>query len=168
VSDTLQYALFGFFAAVVLLPALLVVSVRNIVHAGFWLLPTFLGVAGLFVLLGADFLAAVQVLIYAGAIMLLLLFVLMLTRDAGDPQLRQTNRLAVWAGLSCALLAVVTVAVLTREPWAVSPAALAPGFTRSLGQALLGPYLLVFELASVLLLSAMVGAIVIARREGPR
>lgn len=164
-SATLQYVLFGLAAASVLLPALLVVASRNLVHAGFWLLPTFLGVAAVFVLLGSGFLAAVQVLIYVGAIALLLLFVLMLTRGAGDPAVPQSNRRGVWAGLLAAGLAALAVVIVGVAPWDVAAKAAPADFTQALGQALLGPAVLPFEAASVLLLSAMVGAIVIARKE---
>jgi len=168
VSEPLQYALFGLVAATVLVPAVLVVTVRNLVRAAFWLLPAFLGVAAAFLLLGADFLAMVQVLIYAGAIMLLLLFVLMLTRSPGDARVPQSNRLTLWAGVLCTALALAIVVITGASYWPVASSAPAPGFTRAVGEALLGPYLLPFEVASVLLLSAMVGAIVIARKEASR
>lgn len=166
-SANLQYALFAVVAASVLVPALLVVTSRNLVRAGFWLLPVFLGVAAAFVLLGADFLAAVQVLIYAGAITVLLIFVLMLTRGAGNPQVRQSNRMIPWALLLSGAVGVLTAFVLGREFWPVTTETPVPGFTRALGEGLLTTWLFSFELASVLLLAAMVGAIVIARREEP-
>lgn len=165
-TPVIELVVFLVFAVIVLVSAVAVVAARNLVRAGFWLLPCFLGVAGLFGLLGAYFLAAIQVLIYAGAIMLLLLFVLMLTRDAAQAEAPSHNRQAPWALVAAAVLAVVTAQVAVRYEW---PLALAPmpASTRAIGETLLRTYLLPFEVASVLLLAAMIGAIVIARSEPP-
>lgn len=164
VTPTVELVLFLLAAATVLVAGVAVVAARNLVRAAFWLLPCFLGVAGLFVLLGAYFLAAIQVLIYAGAIMLLLLFVLMLTRDAGGALAAPHNRQAVWALAAAALVAGVTLSVVVAFPWPLQLAA-ARASTAAIGEALLRTYLLPFEVASVLLLAAIIGAIVIARSE---
>jgi NADH-quinone oxidoreductase subunit J len=159
-----ELALFVVISATVLVSAVAVVAARNLVRAAFWLLPCFLGVAGIFVLLGAHFLAAIQVLIYAGAIMLLLLFVLMLTRDVGGAIAAPNNRQAGWAIIAAGVLAAVTIGVVSRYQWQVG-AVRARASTAAVGEALLRTYLLPFEIASVLLLAAMVGAIVIARSD---
>jgi NADH:ubiquinone oxidoreductase subunit 6 (subunit J) len=159
-----ELALFAIAAAVVLVSGAAVVGSRHLVRAAFWLLPCLLGVAGLFALLGAYFLAAIQVLIYAGAIMLLLLFVLLLTRDIGAPAAAAHNRQAGWALIAAALVAAVTIGVALRAPWQLALAPTRAG-TGDIGEALLRTYLLPFEVASVLLLSAIIGAIVIARSE---
>jgi len=162
-TPMVEQALFGIMAAVLLVSAVAVVASRNLVRAAFWLLPAFLAVAGLFVLLGAYFLAAIQVLIYAGAIMLLLLFVLMLTRDVGAADVITHNRQAAWAILAAGLVAAATLGAVRHHDW--PSAAAVPATTAAIGQALLTTYILPFEVASVLLLSAVVGAIVIARSE---
>jgi len=159
-----ELALFIVISATVLVSAVAVVAARNLVRAAFWLLPCFLGVAGVFVLLGAHFLAAIQVLIYVGAIMLLLLFVLMLTRDVSGATAAPNNRQAGWAIIAAGVLAAVTIGVVSRYQWQAG-AAKPSASTAEVGEALLRTYLLPFEIASVLLLAAMVGAIVIARSD---
>src|SRR5436309_672979 len=98
----------GFFAlsALTLVPAVMVVRARNVVHAGYWLFPCFVGVAGMFAALEAHFFFVVQLLIYAGAILVLILFALMLTRDVMNPNVPQTNRHALRTAFLCAVLAV--------------------------------------------------------------
>lgn len=154
-------------AALTLIPALIVVRTRNIVHAGFWLLPCFVGVAGLFAVLQAHFFFVVQLLIYAGAILVLILFALMLTRDVMNPHVPQTNRLAGWAGLICAATALGAAFLLTNHSWPLSSErpADAHAQTVALGKALIGLYAVPFEVASLLLLAALIGAIVLAKSE---
>ncbi len=151
-----------------LLSALLVVTVRNLVHAGFWLLPCLIGVAGLYALLEAHLFVAVQILIYVGAILVLILFALMLTRDVMMPQEPQTNRLAPLAGLACGVALLVSAHILFRHSWSTTTALPAgpEEQTRALGAALIGRYALPFEAASVVLLASLIAAIVVAR--GPR
>ncbi|UCH34071.1 MAG: NADH-quinone oxidoreductase subunit J [Armatimonadota bacterium] len=163
-TPTVELVLFVVTGATMLVSAVVVVASRNLVRAAFWLLPCFLAVAGLFLLLGAYFLAAIQVLVYAGAIMLLLLFVLMLTRDIGDGHAPAHNRQAGWAIIAAGLVAAVTIGIVSRYSWSLSTAE-APADTGAIGEALLRTYLLPFEVASVLLLAAIIGAIVIARSE---
>ena len=144
------------------LAAVLVVSLRNIFHAVLFLVLSFVGVAGLYVTLNAAFLAAVQVLIYAGAIAVLTLFAVFLTRDAmtqGNPP----GRLRV-SGLVAGVLVFVafTYAFLNAQ-WTAAPATPQAFSPERLAEALFTVYVLPFEVASVLLLIAMIGAIVIAR-----
>jgi len=94
----------------------------------------------------------------------LLLFVLMLTRDIGEPQAAAHNRQSAWALIAAGLLAAVTVGVVSRYSWPLTLAQ-APSDAGAIGEALLRTYLLPFEVASVLLLAAIIGAIVIARSE---
>ena len=150
--------------------ALAVVRSRSVVHAGFWLLPCFVGVAGLFAALEAHFFFVVQLLIYAGAILVLILFALMLTRDAMGLHSASTNRMGLWAPLIAGGLAIVSAAMLVQQPWPVSSAhpLTAEGQTRALGQALIGLYAVPFEVASLLLLAALIGAVVLAKADrGP-
>jgi NADH-quinone oxidoreductase subunit J len=153
--------------ALTLLPALFVVRSRNIVHAGYWLLPCFVGVAGLYATLEAHFFFVVQLLVYAGAILVLILFALMLTRDVMNPAVRQSNRLGLWAGLVCAAIAIGASAILTRHPWAFTndrPAA-SEGQIRALGESLIGLYAVPFEVASLLLLAALIGSVILAKSD---
>jgi NADH-quinone oxidoreductase subunit J len=152
-------------AALTLIPALCVVRTRSVVHAGFWLLPCFVGVAGFYAALEAHFFFVVQLLIYAGAIMILILFALMLTRDAMNPNISQTNRLGFIGGLICAVLGLTAAAMLARQGWPVggSHPADAAVQTRELGLALIGIYAVPFEVASLLLLAALIGAITLAK-----
>ena len=149
----------------VLLPALAVVFSRNIVHAALWLLPCLVSVAGLFALLGAEALAGIQILIYCGGIVVLILFAVMLTYGVGDPDIRAFNRQLWWGLLAAAAFAVVASFALTAQLWPGPPGPVPPDVTGRLADALLGRYVLAFEVASVILLVAMVGALVVARAE---
>jgi len=154
-------------AALTLISAFFVVTQRNIVYAGFWLLPCFVGVAGLFAALEAHFFFIVQLLIYAGAILVLILFALMLTRDVMRSNAPQTNRLGLWAGLICAATALGATYVLMRHAWPLSsehPADMTAQ-TAALGHALITQYAVPFEVASLLLLAALIGAVVMAKSE---
>lgn len=152
-------------AAMTLLPAVLVVTSRNLVHAGYWMLPTLVGVAGLYALLEAHLFVAVQVLIYIGAILVLILFALMLTRDVMDPHESQSNALRGWALFACAAGILSAAVILCRHTWSLT--SLQPSApsqqVEELGAALIGRYALPFEAASVVLLAALIAAIVVAR-----
>src|SRR6266496_3265691 len=108
---------FYFLSAMTLLSALFVVRSRNVLHAGYWLLPCFVGVAGLFAALEAHFFFVVQLLIYAGAILVLILFALMLTRDVMNPHVPQSNRMGLLAGLICSLLGLAAAWLLASQTW---------------------------------------------------
>ncbi len=154
---------FWVFAGVTVASAALVVLSRTLIYSAFALLFTFFGVAGLYVLLGADFLAATQLLVYVGGILVLLVFGVMLTHKIYDLDLRsQTSQLA--PGLIVAIgLFIVLTAVALKAEWAVVERAPAPT-TKAIGRLFLGEYLLPFEAASVLLLVALIGAAMIVRR----
>ncbi|MEJ5252837.1 MAG: NADH-quinone oxidoreductase subunit J [Chthonomonadetes bacterium] len=164
--SALELALLTALTVMTVISALMVVAVRNLIHAGFWLLPFFLGIGGFYLILSLEFLFALQLLLYAGAVMVVVLFALMLTRDVMNPNVRQTNRLAiaasaVSAGMMVYLIGAIyrNLGTLTLSPQAVN----AEAITRELGKMLLNEYVLPFELTSVLLLSAMLGAIFLAR-----
>jgi NADH-quinone oxidoreductase subunit J len=159
---------FYLFAAATLLCGFLVIAnpfSRSPVTSAMFLVLTIVSLAGLFVLLHAFFLAAVQILVYAGAVMVLFLFVIMLL-DLKAEERRSMKKLALMGGG----LAVVVIAVMMRTAVAQSPlgVAAAPkleGTTQPLGELLFTQYLLPFEILSVLLLVAMVGVILLSRRE---
>jgi NADH-quinone oxidoreductase subunit J len=143
---------------------------RNIVRSVFALLGAFLGVAGLYASLAADFLAVIQVLVYVGGILVLLLFAVMLTsRIELAPHSNRAGGPLAWllaAGLAGSM-GVVLIGLALRTPWvrAPEPLLLEPT-TADLGHILLGPGLLPFELLGVVLLAVVVGSVVVARREG--
>jgi NADH-quinone oxidoreductase subunit J len=164
-DQTLLKVVFYGFATMTVYSALAVALSRKVVHAAFSLLFTFFGVAGLYAFLSADFLAAAQILVYVGGILVLLLFGVMLTQKIMHLELRtQTMQLAPAAIVSLALLALLGAVVL-RTPW--RPAAGLPMVptTEAVGRALMTDYALPFEVASVLLLAALMGAALLARRD---
>ena len=175
-------AIFYYMAAASVVSALVAVTRRNPVHSMLWVLALFLHVAGIFLLLGAEFLAAVQVIVYAGAILIFYLFVVMLLDLPGEearPRFGKHWLLAAVAGLSFAALAWLAQVEMPDligpdpietglEPAAAQVAAEVPpqGSLREIGEALFGPFALPFEMASLVLLAAIVGAVVLARRRG--
>ncbi|HEU4322436.1 MAG TPA: NADH-quinone oxidoreductase subunit J [Roseiflexaceae bacterium] len=166
---TLIQVLFVVIAGLILTAAVLVVTVRNIIHAALWLIAAFFGVGALYLLMEAEFVAVVQVLIYVGAVSILILFAIMLTRQT-DEGVRQLYK-RWWAALLVAalLFGALIVPTLVTYPWRSAPAE-APGLApiasaQQIGVAFMQRYLLPFEVASVVLLTALVGAIVIAFEE---
>ena len=164
---TAEGLVFVLFATITLGSAGVVVLARSLIYSAFALLFTFFGVAGLYVLLGADFLAATQLLVYVGGILMLLLFGVMLTHKLYDLNLKSEVTQFV-PGLIIALgLFVVLAATAVRTPWAVGGGRPLQPTTRAIGQLFMKEYLLPFEAASILLLVALMGAAMIVRR-GPR
>lgn len=152
---------------ITIVSAVVVVTTRHIVHAAIFLAFSFVGVGGIYLMLEAPFIAASQVLIYAGAITVLILFALMLTAQTvmREPRhARETKLLA--AVVSLVFFFAVLLPTLTRAGWPVREPVLGqPDTLRPLAQGLLGTYLFAFEVASVLLLVALVGAVVLAKEE---
>ncbi|MDO8691807.1 MAG: NADH-quinone oxidoreductase subunit J [Dehalococcoidia bacterium] len=162
-NDPVLASAFYIFAALSIVPALAVVLVRNVIYAAVFLVVSFAGVAATFVLLGADFLGAVQLLVYAGAIAILIIFAIMMTHNPRRASLSNEQR---WPALiiSAALL-VVLLSVLFYTIWPTSVLAPLEATTEPLGRLLLNEYALPFEVVSVLLVAAMIGAIVISRED---
>ena len=168
-------AAFYYMAAASVATAILAVTRKNPVHSMLWVLALFLHVAGIFLLLSAEFLAAVQVIVYAGAILVFYLFVLMLLDVSSEetrPRFGAHWPLAVGGGIGFAVL-IWMAQVGTIAPWGVNgapvPAPIAEdgpplGSLSAVGFALFGPFALPFEMASLVLLAAIVGAVVLARR----
>lgn len=161
---------FYYLAAASVASAALAVTRRNPVHSMLWVLALFLHVAGIFLLVGAEFLAAVQVIVYAGAILVFYLFFLMLLDlpgEAAGPRFGAHWPLCAGAGLGFAALAWYA-----RDPGLVPTAARAAAGGRPLGSlsavgtALFTQFALPFEIASLILLAAIVGAVVIAKKKG--
>ncbi len=136
---------------------------HNILHSAFSLLGTLAGVAGLYFLLGADFVGVVQLLVYVGGILVLILFAVLLTRQISNIQVSNLS-VSLLGGVPAALLILAMVVhTLFKAPFVLTTPTVAPTVDR-LGDALLREYLLPFEVASVVLLMALVGSMVIARR----
>jgi NADH-quinone oxidoreductase subunit J len=152
-------------AVVAVLSALGVVLLRNVFRAALSLILCFLTVAGIYVTLSADFLAAVQVLVYVGAISVLIILAIMMTRDVhrGSP----ANRLQIPALVVAILFLEVLVLTLLNTPWQISNTPALTPTTAPLAIKLFGEggFILPVEIAAVLLLSAIVGAIVLAREK---
>jgi len=157
--------IFYIFVAITLISAGIVVLSPNLTHSVFALLFTFFGVAGLYVFLSADFLAGVQLLIYAGGVLVLLLFGVMLTNRVSHLRLSQGTLNRVLGGLvSLGILAIVSYVIFTAN-WHLIQKPPAEETVNSIGTALMTQWLLPFEVASLLLLAALVGAAMLARRE---
>ncbi len=157
---------FYVFALITVISAIIVVFSRNIMYAAFSLLFTFFGVAALYVLLNADFLAVTQVLIYVGGILVLLLFGVMLTNKAISVDIKSG---ALQTGPALVVTAIVagTLAGLFYSTWRATPPAAAPvraTTTTGIGEKLMTSYVLPFEVASVILLVALIGAAFMARK----
>ncbi|MDM7952449.1 MAG: NADH-quinone oxidoreductase subunit J [Cyanobium sp. CZS 25K] len=167
IASTTQQICFLVLSATTVLGALGVVLLPNIVYSAFLLGGVFLSVAGLYLLLNASFVAAAQILVYVGAVNVLILFAIMLVNKqetlAAIPGLLVRRLLS---GAVCAGLFALLLRVAFTTPWALpGPTPVGEEATIRIGEHLFTDYLLPFELASVLLLMAMIGAIVLARRD---
>lgn len=150
-------------AALTLGSAGIVALSRNIIYSTIALLGTFLGIAGLYIQLSADFLAAVQVLVYVGGTLTLILFAVMLTARISDLQGSNKWRARWPAFLGIMVLLLIIGRVMANAAWPEQVRPAMPS-TAKLGHALLSEYMLPFEVGSIVLLAAMVGAVVLARR----
>jgi NADH-quinone oxidoreductase subunit J len=157
--------LFYVFVVITLTAAAIVVFSRNIVRAAFALLFAFFGVAGVYVFLMADFIAVTQLLIYVGGITVLILFGVMLTSKQVRVDVKTSSMHTIPAVLLAAGLAGALVGILGFTAWRQSPAVPPEATAPKLGELLLTTYVLPFEVASIVLLVALVGAAMIARRE---
>ncbi len=160
-----ELAAFLILSAVILGSAVVVVTSRNIVRAALSLVPTFLGVTGLYVMLHAEFVAGIQVLIYAGAITVLILFVIMLTEGGSGTAVRQVTGQVPLGAMAAAWLAFLILVTLSRTDWPLAGGAAPQYSVQGIGTAFLTNYVLIFEVTSLVLLIALVGAIIVARRE---
>ena len=153
--------------------ALLVVTVRNIVHAAFSLMVTLFGVAGLYVFLQADFLAATQVIVYVGGILVLILFGVMMTSGRFEMPVQvkshiDRGQLLLGGVIALALFMLLLTVIANTPAWKnlIDDGTALPPTTELIGKRILnGPFLLPFEVASVLLLVALIGAALISRKE---
>jgi len=160
---------FGYFAGVIAVTAVLVVALRNPIYSALSLLILFFHVAGLYVTLHAEFLAAVQLIVYAGAILVLYLFVVMLLNVKRDDRYHSQWRVAAFVCIPLLLEFLVLLAEGSTAPQLDRlPAEQAAGMgdnTMAIGTTLFTTYLFPFEVASLILLVAMIGAIILAKRD---
>ena len=166
----LPLIVFGILAAVALVSAILVITRRNAVHSVIWLIVTLFAVGGIFLLEHAEFLFAVQIILYVGGIMVLFLFVVMLMDLDVTMKQAQFNRqwrlgvltaLIIFGQVGYLIYKVGSGLSLPAQPSGPEPA----HNTQAIGQALYQTYLLPVEIASLLLLVAMVGAVIMAKRK---
>lgn len=151
--------------AVSIFAALGAVLFPNIFHASLALIVTLIGIAGIFVALHAEFLAGVQLLLYVGAVMTLVIFAIMMTERLSDKEVPQQNKLQLPA-LSGAIIFLMTlIGIIYATPWPLKNPLPARVDTAALGRALLTEYVFPFEVISVFLIAALIGALVVARRE---
>lgn len=165
-AETWQQVVFWLFALLITGAGVLVVTTRNVIHAALWLVGALMGAAAMFVLLFAEFVAWVQVLVYVGAIVVLMLFGLMLTRaPIGSAEFDNDQR--PLAALCALAVFVVTSVILVGafEGKEINFARTTGTTTESVGTAIFTSYVWPFEVVSILLLAALVGAVVIARRD---
>lgn len=156
--------IFYLFAAITVVSAFFVVTNRNIVHSAFYLLFTFFGVAGIYVLLGADFVAIVQLIVYVGGILILMIFGVMLTNKITNVNIKTGTIQIVPAAVAIAAFFYLLISTLFNTGWKTSGAVNDIPTTYNLGMMLVQQYAVVFELLGVLLLIALIGAASMARR----
>lgn len=163
-TNLISQTLFYFFAALTVFSAGVVVFSRSLIYSAFGLLFTFFGVAVLYVYLGADFLAATQMVIYVGGILVLLLFGVMLTHKLYDLNLK-SETFQFLPALLVMLSVFLTLAVaMFRTTWFTHGGRPPGPTTAELGQLFMKEYILPFEVASIFLLIALIGAAMIVRR----
>ena len=160
-----QNVAFAIMAITMVAAALRMVTTRNVVHAALYLVIVLAGVAGLFILLGAEFLGVTQVMVYIGAIVVLFLFGIMLTKGSFGEDDGVTGERRLMAGLVGLLVFGVMAAALVESFADAEISRSDPSTTADIADSIFGAYIVPFEAVSVLLLAALIGAIVVARKD---
>lgn len=164
----ITHILFWFLSVLAVFSALMVITSKNPVHSVLWLIVTFFAISGHYILLNAQFLAIVNIIVYAGAIMVLFLFVIMLMNlnKSTEPQ---KHRWLQWAGAIAGLCLMLVLVAALKDTEIRDQSALVNsgniGLIKNLGKQLFTTYVVPFEISSILFLSAMVGAAVIGKKE---
>jgi NADH-quinone oxidoreductase subunit J len=171
IGDTIPFtaipwgdALFVIFAGVMLLAGLLVVTMRDIIRCGLAMMVCFGALAGIYVIVGAPLVAAAQVLVYIGAISVLILFAIMLTETKSAPSRLVFQTQAVPAAIAAVLLSIVTILAIVATDWG-ELAERVHTSTEELAEVLFASWVLPFEIVGVLLLAAVIGGVFLAKRE---
>ena len=159
-------SVFYFLSFVSILCALMVVVSKNPIHSILYLILTFFAIAGHYVLLNAQFLAAVHVIVYAGAIMVLFLYVIMMLNLNAEIEPQKSKWLKIAATIAGGLLMVVLVGALRRSSETIIPSGnMQVGMIKNLGKTLYNDFMMPFEISSILFLVAMVGAVMLGKKE---
>jgi NADH:ubiquinone oxidoreductase subunit 6 (subunit J) len=158
---------FGIYAVMtaVLIFALGVVTLRNLFHCALCLAAALIGTAAIYLALSADFLAGVQILLYVGAVVTLIIFAIMLTEHLAGKTVRQNNSQSLPAVIGLAAFVAILAVVIVKTPWPLHAASHAKISVMEIGQALMGTYVFPFEVISVILIAALIGAVVIAKKD---
>ena len=158
--------LFWILAVITLFSALMVITSKNPVYSVLWLIITFFTISGHYILLNAQFLAVVNIIVYAGAIMVLFLFVLMLMNLTKDTEPQKSKWLKIAGALAGGSLLLVMIAALKNTEQKMTELGSGDiGLIQNLGKVLFSDYVVPFEISSILFLSAMVGAVLIGKKE---
>lgn len=164
-DNILSIVAFYTLAAVILGSAILVVTMKNLVHCVLWLAVCFIGIAGIFLMLNADFLAMVQVLVYAGAVCIMVVFAVMLTQRKDMASSNLFNAQFRVAGLVAFLTALLCGFLGARTAYTVSATPAPPDTIGNIAELMLTKYVIPFEVAAILLLVALIGSILLAKEE---
>ena len=156
--------LFLIIAALVIASGFWVVFSPNLIHSAVSLLFTLFGTAGLYIFLYADFIAATQVVIYVGGILVLIIFGVMLTTRIDTPSIAASSKNQYIGGIGAFIIFVIQVGVIFNTPWHIGGEQSRETTVGSIGNLLLNKYLLPFEIVSILLLAALMGAALLSRR----
>lgn len=157
--------IFYLFSAIIIISAFIVVAAKNIIYSAFSLLFTFFGVAGIYVLLQADFIAVVQVIIYVGGILVLIIFGVMLTNKITDVEIKTESIHIIPATIVTGVIGGTLVAILTKTNWRIAEPINLDKTVMEIGRYLVTHYVILFELAGIILLVALIGSVMIARKE---
>ena len=161
----LSYILFGGICLFTVMTAIWVVLSPNLIHSAVSLLFTLFGVAGLYVFLYADFIAATQIIIYVGGILVLIIFGVMLTNNIADPKLTNKSQHQLLAGIFSFALLIMLSNIVFDTNWYVKDLVIRDSTVNDIGMMLLSTYLLPFEVVSILLLAALIGAAILSRKK---
>ena len=161
----LSYILFGGICLFTVMTAIWVVLSPNLIHSAVSLLFTLFGVAGLYVFLYADFIAATQIIIYVGGILVLIIFGVMLTNNIADPKLTNKSQHQLLAGIFSFALLIMLSNIVFETNWYVKELIIRDSTVNDIGMMLLSTYLLPFEVVSILLLAALIGAAILSRKK---
>jgi NADH:ubiquinone oxidoreductase subunit 6 (subunit J) len=171
ISDTVPFldirwddVLFVIFALTMLVSGLLVVTMKDIIRCGLAMIVCFGALAGIYVIVGAPLVAGAQVLVYIGAISVLILFAIMLTENKSAPARLVFQTQAIPAAIASVILWIIIVLTVSATDWG-AVAVRVRNLTEDVARALFGPYVLPFEIVSVLLLAAVIGGIFLAKRD---
>jgi NADH-quinone oxidoreductase subunit J len=158
--------IFYLLSFIIIVSAIYVVTLRNIFHSALFLILTLFCVAGIYILLDAEFLAAVQVLVYVGAVSVLMIFAIMLTSRLASRKIEASNEQVTTGIFICAGFLLTSLGSFTYTVWRSLDQPLPENNVVTVGKLLMTDYVLPFEVVSVVLLAALIGAIVLARKEG--